>query len=292
MNHPSDEARIASVQCLSPEGLHTMVYKEWGAADNPQVLICVHGLTRVSDDFDTIAQELSKHYRVICPDIVGRGRSGWFSQAQNYQIPQYVSDMVTLIAALRVPHVAFLGTSMGGLIGLVLAALRNSPVEKLIINDVGPVLDAEALLRISKYVGEQLRFATFEGGASYIRSISQTFGAHTEPEWHKFCNDVLRQDPDGMWIRHYDLNLSIPMQGVTPEQAKAGERWLWATYDAITCPTLLLRGDASDLLRKETALEMTQRGPKARLVEFANVGHAPTLVHADQIAPVKNFLLG
>lgn len=292
MNHPPDEARMASVQCLSPEGLHNMAYKEWGAPDNPQVLICVHGLTRVSDDFDTIARELSSHYRVICPDVVGRGRSGWFSQPQNYQIPQYVSDMVTLIAALRAPQVSYLGTSMGGLIGLVLAALRNSPIKKLIINDVGPALNAEALLRISKYVGEPLRFATFEGGATYIRSISQTFGKHTEPEWHKFCSDVLRQDLDGMWIRHYDLNLGIPMQGTTPEQAEAGQRLLWATYDAITCPTLLLRGENSDLLRKETALEMTQRGPKARLVEFADVGHAPTLVHADQIAPVKNFLLG
>lgn len=269
-----------------------MVYKEWGAADNPQVLICVHGLTRVCDDFDTLAAELSSHYRVICPDVVGRGRSGWFSHAQNYHVPQYVADMVTLIAALQAPHIAFLGTSMGGLIGLVLASLRNSPIEQLIINDVGPRLNAEALQRISKYVSAPLRFATFEEAAQYIRDISQTFGTLSEPEWYKFCSDVLRQDLDGMWIRHYDLKLGIPMQGLTLEQAEAAQHMLWATYDAITCPTLLLRGERSDLLLRETALEMTQRGPKTQLVEFAGVGHAPTLVHADQIATVKNFLLG
>lgn len=292
MNHQSAEARIASVQCLSPEGLHTMAYKEWGAADNPQVLLCVHGLTRVGDDFDTIAAELSRDYRVICPDVVGRGRSGWLKNAQNYQVPQYVADMVTLIAALQAPHLAFLGTSMGGLIGMVLASLRNSPIEKLILNDVGPHLNPEALNRISKYVTQSIRFATFEEAAQYIRDIAQTFGEHTEQEWHKFCCDVLRQDLDGLWIRHHDLKLGEPMQNVSPEQIDAGGRLLWATYDAITCPTLLLRGEHSDLLLKETALEMVQRGPKARLVEFANVGHAPTLVHPDQIAPVKHFLLG
>ena len=292
MNRRSDEARIASVQCLSPEGLHNMAYKEWGAVDNPQVLLCVHGLTRVGDDFDTIAAELSSDYRVICPDVVGRGRSSWLSHSYNYQVPQYVADMVTLIAALKAPHLAFLGTSMGGLIGMVLAGLHNNPIEKLIINDVGPHLNAEALNRISKYVSQSMRFATFEEAAQYIRSICQSFGAHSEPEWHKFCNDVLRQDINGMWIRHYDLKLGEPMQNITAEQSEAGGRLLWASYDAITCPTLLLRGEYSDLLLKETALEMTRRGPKAQLVELAGVGHAPTLVHADQIAPIKNFLLG
>ncbi|MET3107364.1 pimeloyl-ACP methyl ester carboxylesterase [Oxalobacteraceae bacterium GrIS 2.11] len=290
MGPTSDKVRIESVQCISPDGLHNMVYKDWGEVDNPNVLICVHGVTRVSDDFDALARELSSQYRVVCPDIVGRGRSGWLRNPQHYQVQQYVCDVVTLIARVNPQNLSYLGTSMGGLIGLGLASLKDNPIRKLVLNDIGPVLNTSALARIGQYISQSMRFATYEEAAHYVRTISQPFGEHTEEEWHKICKDALRQDKDGMWIRNYDLNLGVTMQAVTPELAQAMQAMLWAAYDSISCPTLLLRGADSDLLLEETAQQMTTRGPRARLVEFEKVGHAPTLVHDDQIAVIKDFL--
>jgi pimeloyl-ACP methyl ester carboxylesterase len=285
-------ASLKSVQCISPAGLHRMAYKEWGDAANPNVLVCVHGLTRVSDDFDALAQALSPQYRVICPDVVGRGRSEWLKDPQYYAIPQYVRDMVTLLARIDAQTVHWLGTSMGGLIGLALASLPQNPIKKLILNDIGPAINPEALIRIGTYVGEPMKFAGFDEACAYIRSISLSFGEHTEEEWHKFTKDVLRQDADGMWIRHYDLGLAVPFKATTEASSKAGEAMLWAAYDAIACPTLLIRGAESDLLTEAVAQAMTQRGPRPELIELPGVGHAPTLVNAAQIALVKNWLQG
>lgn len=289
------EAKIKSVQCVSMAGLHQMAYKEWGAADNPNVLVCVHGVTRVSDDFDAMARALAADYRVICPDVVGRGRSGRLRNPQLYVIPQYVSDMVTLLARVLANNerqsVDWFGTSMGGLIGLGLASLPGNPIGRLILNDIGPSLEAPALQRIGDYIGQDLRFPTFEEGARFVRDVSLTFGPHTEAEWHKLAADVLRQDKDGMWVRHYDMGLAQPFRAATPESVAADQATLWASYDAITCPTLLIRGGESDLLSRATAEIMTQRGPRATLVEVPGVGHAPTFVHDDQIAIVKQFLL-
>ncbi|MDB5762573.1 MAG: alpha/beta hydrolase [Herminiimonas sp.] len=286
------ELRIKTVQCLSPAGLHAMAYKEWGDPHNPNVLVCVHGVTRVSDDFDSLARELCRHYRVVCPDVVGRGRSDWLRNPQYYQLPQYVNDMVTLVARLDVEKVDWFGTSMGGLIGMGLASLEKTPVRKLVLNDIGPVLNFSALSRIGEYIGQAARFPTFEEAANYIHTISASFGPHTDEEWHKIASDVLRQDKDGQWIRHYDLGLSIPFKAETAESTRRNETMLWAAYDAITCPTLLVRGAQSDLLTHDVAQQMTQRGPKPGLAEFAGIGHAPTFMHADQIAIAKKFLLG
>lgn len=289
------EAKIQSVQCLSMAGLHHMAYKEWGAADNPNVLVCVHGVTRVADDFDVMARALATDYRVICPDVVGRGRSGRLRNPNLYVIPQYVSDMVTLLARVLANNeqqrVDWFGTSMGGLIGLGLASLPGNPIGRLILNDIGPSLEAPALQRIGDYIGQDLRFPTFEEGARFIRDVSLTFGLHTDAEWHKLAADVLRQDKDGMWVRHYDMGLAQPFRAATPESVAADQASLWRSYDAITCPTLLIRGGESDLLSRATADTMTQRGPRATLVEVPGVGHAPTFVHDDQIAIVKQFLL-
>jgi pimeloyl-ACP methyl ester carboxylesterase len=272
-----------------------MAYKEWGDADNPNVLVCVHGVTRVSDDFDKLARALCQHYRVVCPDVVGRGRSGKLRNAQLYRIPQYVSDMVTLLARVLAngerQTVDWFGTSMGGLIGMGLASLPDSPVSKLVLNDIGPTLDAVAVQRIGDYIGQEVRFPTFEAGAKFVREVSLTFGEHTDEEWYKLAADVLREDKDGSWVRHYDMGLALPFQSVTPESAKADEAMLWTAYDAIKCPTLLVRGANSDLLSRDTAVAMTQRGPKARLIEIPDVGHAPTFLHDDQIAIAKDFLL-
>jgi len=289
------EAKIKSVQCFSMSGLHQMAYKEWGEEDNPNVLVCVHGVTRVSDDFDNLAQSLCKEYRVVCPDVVGRGRSGSLVNPQLYRLPQYVSDMVTLLARVLAngerQTVDWFGTSMGGLIGMGLASLPDSPVSKLVLNDIGPTLDWVAIQRIGDYIAQEVRFPTFKAGAEFVKMVSTTFGEHTDAEWHKLAADVLRQEKDGSWVRHYDMGLALPFQSVTPESAKADEAMLWAAYDAIRCPTLLVRGENSDLLSRETAEAMTQRGPKAKLVEIPNVGHAPTFLHDDQIAIAKDFLL-
>lgn len=286
------EARIRTVQCLSPAGLHTMAYKEWGDPANTNLLVCVHGVTRISDDFDHMARELCNTYRVVCPDVVGRGRSSWLRNPQNYQLTQYIGDMVTLLARIDSEKVDWFGTSMGGLIGIGLAAFQQSPIRKLVLNDIGPTLNYTALTRIGDYIGRAIRFPDFEEAANYIRTISAPFGPHTEEEWNKIASDVLRQDKDGQWVRHYDLDLAIPFKSETIESVQRSDAMLWAAYDAITCPTLVVRGTESDLLTAEAAREMTLRGPKARLIELAGIGHAPTFMHADQIAVVKKFLLG
>lgn len=289
-------ARIKSVQCISPAGLHRMAYKEWGDPDNQKVLVCVHGVTRVGDDFDSLALALSDQYRVVCPDVVGRGRSGRLRNPLLYQIPQYISDMVTLIARVTANSdggtVDWFGTSMGGLIGMGLASLPESPIARLVLNDIGPTLDPVALARIGDYIAQDLRFKSFSEGAKFVREVSASFGAHTEDQWRKLAADVLRQNEEGEWVRHYDMGLAEPLRGSTPEKAKADEAALWAAYDAIRCPTLLVRGAESDLLSHETAQAMLTRGPKPQLVEIPNTGHAPTFINADQIAIARKFLVG
>lgn len=285
------QVQIKMVQCLSPAGLHAMAYKEWGDPHNPRVLVCVHGVTRVSDDFDALAAAMSDHYRVICPDVVGRGRSSWLKDPKYYWVPQYVSDMVTLIARLDVPSVDWFGTSMGALIGMGLAALPDTPIRKMVMNDVGPTLNFQALSRIGSYIGEDIRFDSFQMARDYIRTVSAPFGPHSELEWDKLAADVLRQTEDGRWRRHYDMSLALPFKTMTVDSAQQGEAALWAAYDAVRCPVLLVRGSESDLLTRETAQQMTERGPHAHLVELPGIGHAPTFVHDDQIALARKFFL-
>lgn len=283
--------QIKTVQCLSPAGLHNMAYKEWGDPKNPAVLLCVHGVTRVSDDFDSLAAVMSDRYRVICPDVVGRGRSSWLANPLGYQLPQYVSDMVTLIARLDVAQIDWFGTSMGGLIGMGVAALKNNPIRKMLLNDIGPTINYAALMRIAEYMGKEVRFPTFEAGVDYIRTIAAPFGPHSDEQWHKLAGDVLRQQKDGQWIRHYDPALALAFSSFTEESAAQSEAVLWAIYDAIQCPVLLVRGSESDLLSRETADLMTQRGPRAALTELAGIGHAPTFMQPEQIALARDFFI-
>ena len=288
------EARLKSVQCSSPAGLHRMAYKEWGDPANPRVLVCVHGVTRVAGDFDALAANLSDRYRVVCPDVVGRGRSSRLRDPAHYVVPQYVADMVTLIARVTAGNedeaVDWVGTSMGGLIGMVLASFEGSPIRRLVLNDIGPVLDRAAMARIGEYIGQDVRFPSFEEGARFVKEVSSSFGPHSDDEWRKLASDVLVQEPGGTWVRHYDLGLAKPFAAITPERAEQDQAALWGAFDAIRCPTLLIRGELSDLLSRATAEEMTRRGPKPRLAEIPGVGHAPTLMHAQQIAIVRKFL--
>ena len=271
-----------------------MAYWEWGDPANRHVLVCVHGLSRQGRDFDTLARALCADYRVVCPDVVGRGQSDWLADPTGYQIASYVADMVTLLARLDATSVHWVGTSMGGLIGLGLAALPKSPIERLVLNDVGPTIQADAIARIGSYLGAPIRWNSLEEAADYLWSISQGFGPHSRDQWLELTRPMLKPDvADGRagFKPHYDPAIAVPFRALTPEAAASGESALWFMYDAIRVPTLLLRGAQSDLLTRETAQAMTQRGPKARLVEFEGVGHAPMLNAPDQVAAVREFLL-
>jgi len=292
------EPTLHHLNCLDARGLHRMAYWAWGDPSNPRVLVCVHGLTRQGRDFDTLARDLCGEYRVICPDVVGRGRSDRLPDAMGYGIPTYVADMVALVARLGVPQVDWVGTSMGGLIGLGLAALptaAGSPglVRKLVLNDVGPTIEPSSLQRIGSYLGRPAHWATVDEAADALRAVSLGFGPHTREEWLALTRPQLVQHDSGNGYKsHYDPAIAVPFKAATPEMAAMGEALLWQSYDRLTCPTLLLRGAESDLLSPATAQAMTQRGPRARLVAFAGVGHAPTLVAADQRAAIRQFLLG
>lgn len=284
---------------------HSMAYWRWGDAANPRVLMCVHGLSRQGRDFDALAAELSQHYQVICPDVVGRGHSDWLADAKGYQIFTYASDMVVLMQHLRqslgltaeqVLDVDWVGTSMGGLIGLgfssVPAAVSGARLRRFVLNDVGPRLRLEALLRIGDYLGRPIAFANEEEAADYLWSISKGFGPHTPAQWLALSRPLLRPAPDGQGlVLHYDPAIAEPFKGFTAETVASGEAAVWQVYDAMTCEVLLLRGADSDLLDADTAREMGQRGPRARLVEFSGVGHAPTLIAPDQVQAVREFLL-
>jgi pimeloyl-ACP methyl ester carboxylesterase len=282
--------RLLDVQCASPAGLHKMAYTEWGAPDNPNVLVCVHGLTRLSRDFDRLAQAMSDRYRVVCPDVVGRGRSDRLRNPMYYAVPQYLADMVTLIARLNVSRVHWVGTSMGGLIGLSLAGLDDSPIAKLVINDVGPSIDAGALARIGEYLGQPIRFATVDEAVDYVSRVAAPFGLKSREDWRAITVPGLRRGGDA-WTLHYDPAIAVPFRSQSAEMAASGEALLWQLYDRITCPTLLVRGAESDLLTPATAQRMTERGPRARLAEIAGVGHAPMFMDAEQIGIVREFLL-
>jgi pimeloyl-ACP methyl ester carboxylesterase len=288
------EPRLDHVFCLDSRGLHRMAYWEWGDAANPRVLVCVHGLSRQGRDFDTLARDLCEQYRVVCPDVVGRGVSDHLADPMGYSIPAYVGDMVTLLARLNAKTIDWVGTSMGGLIGLGLASLPGAPVRRLVLNDVGPTIQAEAVQRIGGYLGQPAHWKTLEEAADALWAISKSFGPHTPEQWLALTRPQLMPDDttgEGGFKPRCDPAIALPFRAITPELAQAGEAMLWQSYDRLTCRTLLLRGAESDLLSAETAHAMTQRGPRATLHEFAGVGHAPTLVQPEQREVVRRFLL-
>lgn len=285
----SEPFRRRKVQCASASGLHRMAYLEWGNPDSKKTLICVHGLTRCARDFDFLAAEMARHgYRVVCPDVAGRGDSDWLKIPMEYAVPTYAFDMVTLIARLDVESVRWVGTSLGGLIGMTIAAMNDSPIARMVLNDVGPVLTAVSLERIGSYLGKVPPLPTIEAAEQLVRATSAPFGPHTDAEWRFLTEHVVRRNADGSLRLHYDPALAVPFNAELPHK----DIELWSFYDAVRCPTLVLRGEQSDLLTRETVAQMAVRGPRARAVEIPGVGHAPTLIHADQIAIVRDFLLG
>ena len=282
---------------------HRMAYWEWsqtGDPVHPHVIVCVHGLTRQGRDFDVLARALSAHARVICPDVVGRGCSDWLAEAANYGVPQYAVDMLALLqhvhASAPIQTLDWVGTSMGGLIGMCVAGQAGlalpAPIRKLVLNDVGPVLEWEALQRIASYVGKQAVFEHVQQAADALRVLSSGFGPHTDAQWLALTKPMLTaQEGVGLTL-HYDLAIAQPMRGMTQAQSNQGQTVLWQWYDAIQAQTLLVRGAQSDLITHATAQAMAQRGPKAPCVELQGIGHAPTFVADDQVALVKDFLLG
>jgi pimeloyl-ACP methyl ester carboxylesterase len=277
--------REHSVQCLSPAGLHRMAYVEWGDPNNPEVVVCVHGLTRVSRDFDDVAQALAKRYRVVCPDVVGRGRSDWLRDPKLYAVPQYVADMVTLLARLNAEKLHWVGTSMGGLIGMGLASLPHAPIERLVLNDVGPIVKKAAVDRIAQYTGQAPDFDSVDAAVAYVKAVSAPFGLTSDAQWRRITETAIK--PKGsQWTMHYDPQIAVPFR-LQPLQA---DMELWPVYDAIRAKTLVIRGEHSDLLDRTTVAEMGKRGPKAQSIEIPNVGHAPMLMEASQIQCVTDFL--
>ena len=299
--------RTGYVLGLDTHGFHRMHYTDWGDPASERVVICVHGFTRNGRDFDYLAQRLAGACRVVCPDIAGRGRSDWLIHKEDYDYSQYMSDVTALIARVgawpapsnwfgkladflarryRSRSLYWVGTSMGGMLGMLLAARAKSPIRKLVLNDIGPLIPKSSLERIGAHVGNDPRFATFGELKAYVREISATFGPLTDAQWHHLTLHGARQYEDGKWGLCYDPDVALPLR-----KSPLQDIDLWQCWDAIECPTLVLRGAESDLLLQETALEMQRRGPRARLVEFSGVGHAPMLMTPDQIAAVKDFLL-
>ncbi len=257
---------------------------------NPRVLVCVHGLTRNGRDFDDLARALVDEYRVVCPDVVGRGRSDWLADKADYGFPVYVADMLTLIARLDVEQVHWVGTSMGGIIGMLLASQAGTPITRMVLNDVGPVITAASLRRIGQYVGRAPRFADVTAAEAYIREVGAPFGALTDAQWRHLTEYSVRRmdDAEGGYAMIYDPGLGEVFR-LNPVPVDID---LWPVYEAIRCPTLALRGAESDLLEASTLAAMGTRGPRARTVEFSGVGHAPMLMDPAQIAVVRDFLLG
>lgn len=286
-------ARLHNATWQSPEGPKNLAYREWGDPDNPHVLLCVHGLTRISADFEYMAGEISNRVRVVAADMPGRGRSDWLNTGESYVVPTYVMACMGLIAHLKPATLDWFGTSMGGLIGMAYASLPEGvapcPVRKLILNDVGPTLSIEALRRIALYVGKKVEFETLEAARAAIKAISLPFGPHSDAQWNTLCDSVLVQK-DGKWTAHYDPAIGEAFQNITEETVANNQAALWAAYDAIAADTLVVRGELSDLLSQQTLEHMATRGPKAKTVEIPGVGHAPTFMHADQVKIVKDFL--
>lgn len=280
-----------------------MAYWQWGDAQAGHVIVCVHGLSRQGRDFDVLAQGLihraAEPLRIVCPDVAGRGRSDWLADPMGYQVPSYVVDMLQLLVRLHeqapVSTLDWVGTSMGGLIGLGLCGTPDLPlpvpVRRLVLNDVGPTIQWEALQRIGTYLGNTGRFETVQQAADAMWAISTSFGPHTPEQWLALSEHMVRPLPDGGFTLHYDPAIGVPFRSLTQEAATQGQETLWHLYDNIRAETLLTRGAQSDLLSPETAHAMTRRGPHARLVEFEGVGHAPTFVTDNQVEAVASFLL-
>lgn len=277
-----------TLACLGRHGFHRLAYYEWAGPPAAPTVLCLHGLTRNGHDFDVLAETLRAEFRIVALDFPGRGQSEWLSHPNDYVNETYAADVAALIARLGVERVDIVGTSMGGIVGMALAAQPGNPIRKLVINDVGPLIAKSGLKRIRRYVGRDPSFVDIAALEATLRWVFAGFGNLPDSTWRRMAEQSARRKPDGTFGFNYDPKIAVPF--------KRG--WfvrnisLWNLYDAIACPTLVLRGADSDILHRADAEAMTRRGPRAKLIEFAGMGHAPSLTMPDQIACVRDFLRG
>ena len=272
---------------LTTSGFHRIAYTEWGKPNGSPTVVCVHGLTRNGRDFDYLAAMLQRDgRRVACPDIVGRGQSDWLVDKRHYTFATYCADFTAMLARLNGEAFDWIGTSLGGLIGMFMAAQPNSPIRRLVINDAGPFIPKEATRRLLTYVGTQATFASLAEAQEYLRTILAPYGKLNEEQWAHLTRYSVRKRPDGTYETVYDPGIAVPMRS-----APAADLNLWPVWDQIRCPVLVLRGAESDVLRKDTAEKMKTRGPKVEVVEFEGVGHAPPLLASRHIDVVRKWLL-
>ena len=272
---------------LSTGGFHRVVYTEFGDEREQRVAVCVHGLTRTGRDFDALARALQPDRRVVCPDIVGRGRSDWLTDKSQYTFITYCADMTALLARLRATTVDWIGTSMGGQIGMILAAQPNSPIRRLVLNDIGPFVPKEAPRRLLSYVGTiPPPFASMAAAERYIRKIYAPFGALSDAQWAHVTRHSLRKVEGGRYALAYDPGIVEPLKDMQHQDFQ-----IWPLWDRIRCPVLVLRGAESDVLLKTTADEMQRRGPRVEMVEIEGVGHAPTMTAPAHVRLVRDWLL-
>ncbi|HUJ86789.1 MAG TPA: alpha/beta hydrolase [Burkholderiales bacterium] len=303
-----------SFPSLGPHGFHRVAYTDWGDPANPHVVLCVHGLSRNSRDFDFLADSLSRDCRVVCMDVAGRGDSDWLEEKSDYSFTTYLSDAAALVARITKPaprafggrwrrrtdatRLDWVGTSMGGLIGMLLAAKRGSPIRRLVLNDVGPFVPWNALFRLKGGIGRRHAFASREEARAWLREACAGFGRLSGAQWeHLFAHGLSRLE-DGSWALRYDP--AIGGGGALPARADPelplGPDFLrgidlWSTWNGVECPVLALRGAQSEVLTPKTLEEMRRRKPGLEAVEFEGVGHAPALFDALQIEAVRGFLL-
>jgi pimeloyl-ACP methyl ester carboxylesterase len=277
--------RSRTIAVAGPDRRYTLGLTEWGDPQAARTIVCVHGLTRNSRDFDPLAATLAAGARVLCPDVIGRGASEHLDDPAHYAVPTYAAHLLQLLHAEGLAAVDWVGTSMGGMIGMAIAAAESSPIRRLVLNDIGPFIPKAALSRIRDYVGREQRFADLAALEAHLRTVHAPFGPLTDQEWRHLATHSGRAHPEGGLAFHYDPGIARPMHEAPLEDVS-----LWELWDRISCPVLVIRGQESDLLLPETAREMTRRGPRAELVELPGIGHAPALMAADQIELVRAWL--
>ncbi len=285
MNEPTQH--FADVPLLEGEGTHRIAYYEWGDQDAP-VVICVHGLTRNARDFDFLAREMAATHRVIAVDMAGRGTSEWLQDWQNYNYMAYMMDCLSLLEHLQLEQVKWVGTSMGGIIGMMVAALHPGRISKLVLNDIGSFIPKAGLERIIEYVNMPVTFDTHEKAEAYLREVFAGFGLQNEAEWnHLITHSLIERN--GTWQRTYDPNILMPLKAETDNFTKISDVDLGELWEAIDIPVMLLHGEMSDLLTQDTADAMAARD-HVSYHRFANIGHAPSLFNAEQVSLVADWL--
>ena len=306
-----------SVLCLSPGGFHRVAYLDWGSVASDHVVLCVHGLARNSRDFDFLAAELARDCRVICPDVVGRGDSEWLADKNDYRFSTYLADAAVLLARVTAPRrsalsvlfgrwpvfrrapkkIDWVGTSMGGLIGMLLAAKQGSPIRRLVLNDVGAFVSWGSLYRLKGYVGGGRSFPSVAAAESWIREVCAPFGRLSDRHWRHLARHSVFKAERGEYKLRYDPGIGEALRGHSDPEFPLGPQFLagidlWSTWAQVRCPVLVLRGADSDVLTRETVARMQEGKPNLQVAEFAGAGHAPALMDPEQIATVTRFLLG